>query len=190
MIGTSVTKDCLQYQLQTQFKKCVLIAEMCQECYLLESAERSQDRPPNPDTVLALRWSNHLNFHAAGRKSSDLLAHTVSNAREHCRTTTEHDVAIQVLPDIHIALHDGVVSRLMDSRGFHTNHGWLEEDLRAPKPLCTNGNHLAIRQLIALLNRRAVLGSLQLLLIVKCNVCELLLDVPHDFPLSAEVVNE
>ena len=80
--------------------------ESRQNVYLLESAERSQDRATNPDTVLSLGWSNHLDLHAAWGQSSDFLAHSVSNAREHGRTTTEDYVSIQVLPDINITLHN------------------------------------------------------------------------------------
>ncbi|BAS76362.1 Os01g0964266 [Oryza sativa Japonica Group] len=113
----------------------ILILRYPHLTYLLEGAERSQDRPSYPDTVLAFRWSDNLDLHAAWSKGSDLLAHTVGDAREHCCASTQHYVAIQVLPDIYVALHDGIVGCFMDSSGLHTNHGWLEEDLRAPKPL-------------------------------------------------------
>lgn len=88
--------------------------------YLLEGAEGGENGTTDPDGVLPLRWGNHLDLHAAGGERGDLLAHTVGNAREHGRPTTEHNVAIQVLPDIHITLHDGVVGRLVDTASFHT----------------------------------------------------------------------
>lgn len=153
--------------------------------YLLECAEGCQDGSSDPDTVLPLRRSNHLDLHAARSQGSDLLAHPVSNSREHGGTTTEDDVAIQILPNIHVTLHDGVVGSLVDTSSFHSDEGWLEEDLRAAETLSTNGDDLTIRKLVALLHRGAGLGSLHLLVVVQGNVGELLLHVPHNFPLSS-----
>jgi len=99
--------------------------------HLLEGTERGQNGATNPDTVLPLWWRNHLHLHAAGGKRSDLLAHTVTDTREHCGATTEDDIAVQIFPDIDIALHDGVVRGFMDTRGFHANERWLEQHLGA-----------------------------------------------------------
>jgi len=121
-------------------------------CYLLECAQGCKDRSSNPDTVLPLWRGNDLDLHAAWRERGDLLAHAVGDAREHGGSTTEDDVAVQVLSDIDVALHDGVVGRLVDSWSFHTDEGWLEEHLWASEALCAYGDHLPIRQLIALLN--------------------------------------
>uniref|UniRef100_J3N403 Uncharacterized protein n=1 Tax=Oryza brachyantha TaxID=4533 RepID=J3N403_ORYBR len=103
--------------------------------YLLESAQRCKDGSTNPDTVLPLWRSDNLDLHAAWRERSDLLAHAVRDAREHGGSTTENNVAIQILSDINITLHDGVVCCLMDARGFHANDGRLEHDLRASEAL-------------------------------------------------------
>ena len=69
---------------------------------------------------MPLWWSNDLDLHATRSKSCDLLAHAVADAREHCGSTTEDNVAIQVLSDINITLHDGVAGCLMDSKSFYT----------------------------------------------------------------------
>lgn len=43
---------------------------------------------------------------------------------------TYHDnVGVEVLTDINIALHDGVVSSLVDTGGLHAEEGGLEEGL-------------------------------------------------------------
>merc|ERR1712198_360452 len=89
-----------------------------------------------------------------------------------------HDsVGIQVLPDVNIALHDGVVSGLMDTAGLHAEEGWLEEGLRGTEPLIANGDDLAIGQLIGLLQGGGGSSGGHLLLKVKSNIAELLLDV-------------
>ena len=46
------------------------------------------------------------------------------------------------LTDINVALHDGVVGGLVDTSGFHTNEGRLEEGLGASETLVTNGDDL------------------------------------------------
>ena len=46
------------------------------------------------------------------------------------------------LTDIDVALHDGVVGGLVDTSGFHTNEGRLEEGLGASETLVTNGDDL------------------------------------------------
>jgi hypothetical protein len=57
-------------------------------------------------------------------------------------------VGIEVLPDVHITLHDGVVDSFMNATGFHSQERRLEEGLRAAEPLIANGDNLAIRKLI------------------------------------------
>ena len=46
------------------------------------------------------------------------------------------------LTDIDVALHDGVGGGLVDTSGFHTNEGRLEEGLGASETLVTNGDDL------------------------------------------------
>merc|ERR1712098_443245 len=98
--------------------------------HLLEGGEGSQDGSSDPDGVLPLRGSNDLDLHGGWSQGGDLLLHSVGNTREHGGSTGEHGVGVQVLPDVNIALHDGVVSRLVDTRGLHSDEGWLEEGLR------------------------------------------------------------
>ena len=74
--------------------------------YLLESTEGSQDRATDPDTVLPFRWSHHFDLHTAWSQRSDLFTHPITNPTEHCGSTTEHNVPIKILPDVHITFHD------------------------------------------------------------------------------------
>merc|ERR1712079_910739 len=97
-----------------------------------------------------------------------------------------HDsVGIEILTDINIALHDGVVGGLMDTTGFHSKEGRLEESLRAAETLIANGDDLAIGKLIRLLEGGGGSSSGHLLLEVKSNIAELLLGVTDNLTLSS-----
>merc|ERR1719462_659743 len=73
----------------------------------------------------------------------------------------------------------------MDTARFHAGEGWLEECLWAAEPLIANGDDLAIRQLIGLLQGGGGSSSGHLLLKVKSNIAELLLDVTDNLTLSS-----
>lgn len=64
-----------------------------------------------------------------------------------------------------------------------TDEGGLEEGLRAAEAFVPNGDHLAIRQLVALLKGGGGCGSGHLVFKVKSYVAQLLLDVPHNLTL-------
>jgi len=72
----------------------------------------------------------------------------------------------------------------MDARRLHAKEGRLEESLRAAEALVTNGDHLTVRELIGLLKGGGGGSGLHLLLEVKSDVGELLLDVTNDLTLS------
>merc|ERR1711889_48997 len=96
-----------------------------------------------------------------------------------------HDsVGIEILTDINIALHDGVVGGLMDTTGFHSKEGRLEESLWAAETLIANGDDLAVGKLIGLLKGGGGSSGGHLLFEVKSNIAELLLDVTDDLTLS------
>ena len=59
-------------------------------------------------------------------KSSDFLLHTVSNSWVHGGSSGENSVGVEVLTDIDIALHNGIVSSLVDSSRLHTQEGRLK----------------------------------------------------------------
>merc|ERR1712124_37376 len=87
--------------------------------------------------------------------------------------------------DVNIALHDGVVGGLVNATGLHSEEGRLEESLGAPEPLIANGDDLAVRELIGLLEGGGGSSSGHLLLKVKGNIAELLLDVTDNLPLGS-----
>merc|ERR1739847_213383 len=73
----------------------------------------------------------------------------------------------------------------MDTAGLHAQEGRLEEGLRGTEPLIANGDDLAIGKLIGLLQGGGGSSSGHLLLKVKGNIAELLLDVTDNLPLSS-----
>ena len=127
--------------------------------------------------------------------------HPVGNTGEHGSTTRQDDISVQVTTDIEIALIDRVVSRLVDTVGFKTEHGGLEEGLRSTEsggsvgecgdvgegdnePLVANGDDLAIRKFVTLLEGGRVGSGLELLFEIEGDVTKFLLNVPNDFTLS------
>merc|ERR1719158_212481 len=72
----------------------------------------------------------------------------------------------------------------MDTAGFHSKEGRLEEGLRGTEPLVANGDDLAVGKLIGLLKGGGGGSSGHLLLEVKGDIAELLLDVTDNLTLS------
>ena len=152
--------------------------------HLLEGGERGQDGATDPYRVFPLWWSNDLDLHCGWGKGSDLLLHSVCNAREHGGASGQHCVGVQVLSDVHIALHDGVVGGLVDACRLHAQEAGLEQGLGAPEPLVADGDHLTVGKLVALLQAGAGGCGLHLLLEVQSHVAQLLLDVADDLTLG------
>merc|ERR1719494_15496 len=119
--------------------------------HLLEGGEGSQDGSSDPDGIFPLWWGNDLNLHGRWGEGRDLFLHTISNSREHGRSSRQDSVGVQVLTDINIALHDRVVGGLVDSSRFHSDEGRLEEGLGTSESLVANGDNLAIGQFVGFL---------------------------------------
>merc|ERR1719440_1280715 len=151
---------------------------------IVEGGQRGQDGATDPYGVLPLRWSNDLDLDCGRSQGSDLLLHTVSNTRVHGGASRHDGVGVQVLPDVNITLHDGVVGGLVDATGFHSQEARLEQSLGAPEPLVTDGDDLTVWKLIGLLQGGGGSSSGHFLLEVQSDIAELLLDVPDDLPLS------
>merc|ERR1719210_1539892 len=71
------------------------------------------------------------------------------------------------------SLHDGVVSGLMDTAGFHSQEGRLEEGLGAAETFIANGDDLTVGKFIGLLKGGRSSSSGHFLFKVKCNIAEL-----------------
>jgi len=150
----------------------------------LEGGEGGEDGTTDPDGVLSLWGSDDLDLHGGWGEGGDFLLHTIGNTGVHGGTTREDVVGVEVLSDINVALHDGVVSGLVDTGGFHTNEGWLEEGLGASESLVTNGDDLSVGKLVGLFEGGRGSSGGHFLLEVKGDVAELLLDISDDFSLG------
>merc|ERR1712140_52030 len=72
----------------------------------------------------------------------------------------------------------------MDTAGFHSEEGRLEEGLGGTEPLVTDGDDLTVGKLIGLLEGGRGSSGGHLLLEVKGDIAELLLDVTDNFALG------
>merc|ERR1711951_265037 len=72
----------------------------------------------------------------------------------------------------------------MDTAGFHSKEGRLEESLRAPESLVADGDDLAVGKFVGLLEGGGGSGSGHFLLEVKGDIAELLLDVTDNLAFS------
>merc|ERR1712020_441853 len=153
--------------------------------HLLEGGEGSQDGSSDPYGVFSFWWSNDLDFDGGWSQGSDFLLHSVGNTWVHGGASRHDGVGVQVLTDVNIAFHDGVVGCLMDTAGFHSQEGWLEEGFWGTETFVANGDDLSIGQFIGLFQGGGGSSSGHFLFEVKGNIAELLLDVTDNFPLSS-----
>ena len=152
--------------------------------HLLEGGQRGQDRSSDPYRVFTLGRSNDLDLHCGWSERRDFFLHSVSDTWVHGGATRQHCVSVQILTDVHIALHDGVVCGLVDASGFHSKEGGLEHGLGTSESLVTNGDNLSVGKFVALLQAGAGSGGAHFLLEVESNIAELFFDVPHDLTLG------
>jgi len=158
-----------------------LVVFLLGDPHSLEGREGSKDGATNPDGVFPFWWGDDLDLHGGWGKGGDLLLHTVSNTWVHGGTTGEDVVSVEVLSDVNVALHDRVVSGLVDTGGFHTNEGWLEEGLWASESFVTDGDDLTVWEFVGFLQRGGGSGGGHFLLEVEGDVAELFFDVSDDF---------
>merc|ERR1719189_733533 len=152
--------------------------------HLLEGGEGSQDGSSDPYGVFPLWWSNNLDLDGGWSQGSDFLLHSVGNTWVHGGTSRHDGVGVQVLTDVNIALHDGVVGGLMDPAGFHSQEGWLEEGFWGTETFVANGDDLSIGQFVGFFQGGGGSSSCHFLFEVKSNIAELFLDVTDNFTLS------
>merc|ERR1719452_152077 len=161
-----------------------LIILLLGDPHLLEGGEGGQDGATDPYRVLPLRGSNNLDLDGGGSQGGDLLLHTVSNTGVHGGATGHDGVGVQILTDINVALHDGVEGGLVDAAGLHSEEGRLEEGLGATETLVSDGDDLTVGKLIRLLEGGGGSSGGHLLLKVKGNIAQLLLDVTDNLSLG------
>merc|ERR1719356_465440 len=133
--------------------------------------------------VVLLLGDPHL-LEGGGGQGGDLLLHTVSDTGVHGGAAGHDSVGVQVLTDVDVALHDGVVGGLVDAAGLHAQEGRLEESLGAAEALVADGDDLAVGKLVGLLEGGGGGSGGHLLLEVQGDVAQLLLDVTDNLALG------
>merc|ERR1711936_1366648 len=161
-----------------------LVVLLLGDPHLLEGGQRGEDGASDPHGVLPLWWGDDLDLHGGWGQGGDLLLHAVSDTWEHGGASGQDGVGVQVLTDVDVALHDGVVGGLVDAGRLHTQEGRLEEGLGAPEALVSDGDDLTVGKLVGLLEGGGGGGGGHLLLEVEGDVAELLLDVTDNLALS------
>merc|ERR1719361_235343 len=161
-----------------------LVVLLLGDPHLLEGGQGSQDGSSDPDGVLPLGRSDDLDLDGRGSEGGDLLLHTIGNTGVHGGASGHDGVGVQVLPDVNVALHDGVEGGLVDATGLHSEEGRLKESLGATEPLVADGDDLAVGKLVGLLEGGGGGGGGHLLLEVEGDIAELLLDVTNDLTLG------
>mmetsp|Transcript_2399 Transcript_2399/g.9417 ORF Transcript_2399/g.9417 Transcript_2399/m.9417 type:complete len:397 (+) Transcript_2399:341-1531(+) len=152
--------------------------------HLLEGGEGREDGAADPDGVLALGGSDHLDLHGGRGKGGHLLGEALGDAGVHGGAAGQHDVGVEVLADVHVARHDGVEGGLVDALSLLAELRRLEEGLGAAEALVADGHGVAVRELVRLLELGAVGGGGHLGVEVEGDVGEALLDVTHDLALG------
>merc|ERR1711964_933089 len=83
--------------------------------HLLEGAQRGEDGATDPNRVLALWWGHHFDLHCGRCQGGELLGHALADAGKHRGATRKDDIAVEVLTDVNVALHDGLEGGVVDT---------------------------------------------------------------------------
>merc|ERR1719419_2203439 len=157
-----------------------LIVLLLFDPHLLERGQRGQDGPSDPDRVLPLGRGDDFDGHRVGRQRLDLLLDALRDPLVHRGAAAHHHVAVQILPDVDVALHDGREGEFVDALLFEPEELRLEQRLRSAEPLGPDGDHLAVGQFVILLELARGLCFFHFRVVIERHVAQLLFDVAHD----------
>merc|ERR1719237_1470832 len=88
----------------------------CLEIHICWKVEReARMEPPIQTEYFLSGGAMILILMCGGSQGGDLLLHAVSNTGVHGGASGHDGVGVQVLPDVNVALHDGVVGGLVDA---------------------------------------------------------------------------
>ena len=177
-------KRCHLEALAVDNARTSLVVLLVGDNHLRKGGEGSKDGTTDPRGVLTLWWSDNLDLHVSWGKAGDFLLDTLWKASEHGGTTRKDDVSVHVLPDIDIALHDGVEDELIDTVEFQAVEVWFEEEFWGAGPLLGDGDDVASWEGVVDVALAGHLSLLHLLIEVEGDIGELLLDVTDDFLLG------
>lgn len=114
--------------------------------YILKLGETGENGASDPDAELPLWGVDDSDFDCAGRQGGDFLEKTVLHADEHHIASAEHYIAVEVLSDVQVALHDALEGLLVQPAVFLLQLGGLEEGLGGLEPLAADHHFVAVGQ--------------------------------------------
>lgn len=124
-----------------------LVVLILRDPHLLERGQRRQDRPADPDRVLALWRRDYFHVHRLGRHGRQLLLQARLDVFVHRRAARQNHVFVQVLADVHVALEDRLVRHNVHAAVLFAQERRLEQYLRCAEALAGDGDDLAVRKL-------------------------------------------
>ena len=106
--------------------------------YLSERAQTSKNTATNPGGVFAFGRGKDLYPHILDGKSLHLRKETIAKALGQCAAARQHNVGIEILPEVEISPVDRVNNYLMYTGVLESDNLWVEQDFGRPEPFRSN----------------------------------------------------
>lgn len=71
------------------------------------------------------------------------------HAWEHAASSAEHNVGVEILPDVEVALHNGLIDQFVEGRHFESKFGRIEHNLWGPEALVSESDGLSVRESVS-----------------------------------------
>ncbi len=145
-----------------------------------EGGETAEHTASDPDGVLPLGGTHHLDLDVATLDVEYVLGESLSQTREHGAAAGEDEVIVKVFTDILVALHDTVVAQFVDAHDVglgRLQQARVEQGFGTLETLLADGDRLSVRQLVGLVHLGRLAVGLELLGVVQSHVAQFLFDV-------------
>ncbi len=132
----------------------VLIIVLLAHPHVGEGGKRAQNSSASPDSELPVRAGNNTDIDGLWCLILNFFAKSLAHTFKHGGAARKDDVLVEFPAHVNVALLDGVVGQRLDGVVVPTVHlKRLEQVLRTPESLGSNGDYLSVRQLIILIQR-------------------------------------
>ena len=138
------SKTLLVNYLGTMFLEIWLCYPHCLEC-----SQGTQYWTTNPRQKLSLRRTNNTKFSSCGKQNLKIFAYSLSGSWEHCVSSTENNIGVEIFSDIQIAFHDWLENHLLKSWHFKIKFWGIEKGLCTFKSLISKCYDLSIRKSVS-----------------------------------------
>ena len=108
----------------------------------------SQYDSSKPGTLFPLRRTVNTNLHGGRRQGDHFFVDSVFHPLKHGAPSRQHDILIQVLPDVSVILRYCIETGVMDSKWVELEHGRLEQSFRALEPLLSHFYFVSIWEFV------------------------------------------